>query len=382
MKKKIFFVATTPFVVNPFLSAHLMTLARSYRVVLCVNLDAYPLSPALHTHIDVIHVAFERKIDPIRDLMSLLHLWWIFIRESPSAVHSITPKAGLLAMIAAFFSGVRFRFHTFTGQVWANSQGFPRKIFKAIDRLIIRLASQTFADSPSQCRFLESEGVARNGEVTVLGRGSICGVDQNRFRPDAELRARKRYEMDLGEGICVFLFVGRITHDKGVFDLVEACQMLHRSGLPAELWVVGPDEDHLLTGLKLLAEQAGCKIRWFDPTPEPERYMAAADVLVLPSYREGFGTVIIEAAACGLPAVAYKINGVVDAVVENETGILVEARNIEALAAAMQLMAGDQTLRLKLGARALSRVTSEFSSQAVTAAWEAHYRQVLGGNTG
>lgn len=160
MRKKIIFVATTPFVVNPFLSAHLIALAKSFRVALCVNLHAYPLAPELNAHIDVIHVAFERKIHPFKDLKSLLHLWWIFISESPDAVHSITPKAGLLAMLAAFFSGVGFRFHTFTGQVWANNRGFSRRLFKAIDRLIIRLASQTFADSPSQCRFL---GVGRSG---------------------------------------------------------------------------------------------------------------------------------------------------------------------------------------------------------------------------
>lgn len=220
--------------------------------------------------------------------------------------------------------------------------------------------------------------MAGPGEVTVLGRGSICGVDLNRFRPATAIRERMRRELVLTDEGCVFLFVGRITRDKGVFDLVEACRLLHQEAVQSELWVVGPDEDHLLNELKSLAGRGGSKIRWFDPTQEPENFMAAADVLVLPSYREGFGTVIIEAAACGLPAVAYRINGVVDAVVDNETGILVDARDIGALVNAMKMLAIDHALRSRLGVRALSRVKLEFSSQAVTAAWETHYREKLG----
>ena len=375
---KIMFVATTPFVVNAFLTSHLIALARLYRVTLCVNVNTYPLSPVLREHVKIIHVGIERKIAIFSDIKSLLQLFWIFFREAPDAVHSITPKAGLLAAIAGFLSRVPHRYHTFTGQLWVNKQGRSRAFFKAIDRLIIRLSSQVFADSPSQCRFLEDEGIAQPGEMSVLGQCSIAGVDLARFRPDATLRQQVRGKLATADDACVFLFVGRITKDKGVFDLVGAFSSVMKVNPRVELWIVGPDEDGLLPQLQEAGRRAGGRIHWLGATPHPEQYMACADVLVLPSYREGFGSVIIEAAACAIPSVAYRIDGVIDAVVEERTGLLVEVGNVDALAAAMLAISSDEPMRTKMGSQALSRVSMEFSSKAVTAEWMSFYRRTLG----
>jgi glycosyltransferase involved in cell wall biosynthesis len=176
---------------------------------------------------------------------------------------------------------------------------------------------------------------------------------------------------------CVFLFVGRLAKDKGMFDLIRSFLELSATVRDIELWVVGPDEEELLQTLQESAEGCGAPIRWLGATPTPEQVMVAADVLLLPSYREGFGSVIIEAAACGIPAIAYRIDGVTDAIVDGSSGLLVEVGQPEAFAAAMKRLALDKELRLLLGKQAQDRAVRDFSSEKVTDAWLEFYRSHL-----
>lgn len=353
-------------------------LADLFSVTLCVNCSVYPLSDQIDPRIRVVDFQIERDVSPFRDLRAFLFLFSFFRAEKFSAVHSITPKAGLLAMLAARFAEIRFRHHTFTGQVWVNRSGIARRMLKIFDRLIVQLASNVFTDSPSQCRFLVQERVVGSGGIKVLGPGSIAGVDVHRFRPDLEFRHQVRAELDVDDDRCVFLFVGRLARDKGIHDLDQAFAKVAAANPRVELWLVGPDEEGLMEQLGRRGQlDEGGLMRWLGPTFQPERYMASADVLVLPSYREGFGSVIIEAAACAIPTVAYRIDGVIDAVVENQTGVLVGVGDIEALAAAMLDVSRDRDGRQRLGREARDRVSKNFSSAIVTGEWVALYKPVL-----
>lgn len=369
MKRSVVFVVTTPFAANAFLRTHLLALAVAHDVTLCVNTTAYPLVEDIAQVVRVRHIDIARKIAPWQDLCTLFQLLRCFREIRPSVVHSMTPKAGLLGMLAATLAGVPRRFHTFTGQVWANKTGGARHLLKAIDRLIAALSSRVFADSASQCRFLEHERVVHRGGVIVLGNGSIAGVDLTRFNSDTAARAALRGDLDIPDDIPVFLFVGRLVRDKGVFDLVEAFALASAEHPQWELWMVGPDEDGLLAALQELGAHFNARIRWFGSTPNPERYMAAADVFVLPSYREGFGSVVIEAAACGIPCIAYRIDGVIDAMVDRKTGVFIEKGNIGDLADAMKWLGSDDSARNTLGEAARARAVRDFSSSAVSAAW-------------
>jgi len=373
----IMFVVTTPFAVNAFLASHIAVLSEDYRIILCTNLETYELLPSLLNRVEVRHIAFARKISLGTDLKSLLQLTAVVREVRPAVIHSITPKAGLLAMLAGVVAGVSNRWHTFTGQVWVTRRGLARRLLKAMDRLIALLASQVFADSASQCRLLCNEGVVRNGEMRILGSGSIAGVDIKRFHPDRANYERLRKQMGTDANACVFLFVGRLAKDKGVFDLVQAFLELATVVSDIELWVVGPDEEGLQETLQEAAASCGAPIRWLGATPAPEHFMASADVLLLPSYREGFGSVIIEGAACGIPTIAYRIDGVIDAVVDGSSGLLVEVGQPAAFASAMKLLALDRELRLRLGHQAQERARRDFSSQRVTDAWLEFYRSQL-----
>lgn len=377
MRRSLVFIATTPFAVNAFLRTHMLALAETHEVTLCVNTKAYPLVEDVANAVRVCHIDIARKIAPWQDLRALFQLLRCFREIRPATVHSLTPKAGLLAMLAGWLAGVPLRFHTFTGQVWATKTGVGRSLLKGIDRLIALFASRVFADSASQCCFLEYEGVVRRGGVTVLGQGSVAGVDLARFRPDPAARVALRAETGVADAVPVFLFVGRLVRDKGVFDLAESFAALNIRHGQWELWMVGPDEEGLQAKLQAEGERLGARIRWFGPTPTPERYMAAADVFVLPSYREGFGSVIIEAAACGIPTIAYRIDGVVDAIVEDSTGCLVAKGDIGDLAQAMERLGSDPKMLSDLGQAARRRAIDDFSSSTVSAAWLAFYGAVL-----
>lgn len=379
MRKPICFVATTPFAVNAFLRTHLLTLTESYDVTLCVNTAAYPLADDLAQAVRVRHVDLARKTAPWQDLRALLQLLRCFWEIQPAMVHSLTPKGGLLAMLAGWLAGVPQRFHTFTGQVWATRSGASKSLLKSIDRLIVLCASRVFADSASQCRFLEEEGVVRRGGATVLGKGSVAGVDLTRFRSDPEGRAALRTENNVAAEALVFLFVGRVVRDKGVFDLIEAFATVSVRHRQWELWMVGPDEEGLQAALQVEGMRFGACIRWFGSTSSPERYMAAANVLALPSYREGFGSVIIEAAACGIPTIAYRIDGVVDAIIENSTGCLVAKGDIAEFAQVMERLGSNPAILSDLGLAAQRRAVENFSSSMVSTAWLNFYSSVLKG---
>lgn len=376
--RKICFVVTSPFTVNGFLINHLTKLTKIYQVTLCINLNQYELSPKLDiSNLEIINVPLERKISPFRDLKAWFALFWIFRQHRFDSVHSVTPKAGLLGMSAAFSARIPRRFHTFTGQIWVNQSGLKHFIFKHVDWLIAKCATLVFADSASQIRFLVEEGVCQLSKISMLGAGSISGVDLSRFQPDARIRAQLREELAASQNDCVFLFVGRLCRDKGLFDLLAAFLKIRAERQNAVLWIVGPDEEGIIDQVKERSPELYSLVKWLGPTFSPENYMAAADVLLLPSYREGFGSVIIEAAACHLPTIAYKIDGVVDAVVDGKTGLLIDLGNVEALENQMQLLLSNLTLRISLGALARERAEHDFSSESVTQAWLDFYESTL-----
>lgn len=353
------------------------TLADHLSVALCTNLSAYPISVDLDSRIRVYNLGLVRSISPLKDLLVLIKVIWIFRMNRFDAVHSITPKAGLIAMLAAAICQITYRHHTFTGQVWADKRGIFRALLKAMDRLIVALSTGIFADSRSQCEFLVSEGVVYKEAISVIGNGSIAGVDLDRFCLNIEARKRVRHELGTDDNSLVYLFVGRLAAAKGLIDLVRAYEKVTREIKKTELWLVGPDEEALWKVLTNLCSIPSDSLRWFGETTEPERFMSAADILVLPSYREGFGSVIIEAAACGIPTVGSNIYGITDAVIDGKTGCLVTKGDVQELAESMIKVGIDPLLRQRLSITARQRASEEFSSVAITNAWLAFYREIL-----
>lgn len=362
--KKLCYVATIPAVVHAFLREHIQVAAKKYQItVICNNSDKQLLG-----NIDArfIFLPIRRKFSIWSDVLVSFQLFNIFRRERFDIVHSIMPKTGMLAMVAAWLSRVPVRIHTFTGQIWITKRGLQRILLKSVDKLIVGFSTCVLTDSRSQRDFLINENVLLSGKAKVLGAGSICGVDPLRFHPDSRIRETIRDNLGIDKNALVILFVGRLCRDKGILDLAFAFSEIAKCNSNAVLLLVGAEEDVPFKEVQKICHSESERLHYVSFTSTPEIYMAASDIFCLPSYREGFGMTIIEAAACGLPAVASRIYGITDAVAEGKTGLLFPAGDARLLTQALLKLTIENDLRQQMGNEARKRTLELFSSEIIT----------------
>ena len=376
-RPRVCVVVAAPLTLKAFMLGHLQALARIADVTMVADFTLEDAAFPWPAEITRVAIPIARPIAPMADLRALLALLRLFRQQRFDLVHSITPKAGLLAMLAGALAGVPLRLHWFTGQVWVTRAGLMRFLLKSADRLVARLATHVLADSASQRAFLIAQGIVAAPKSTVLAHGSICGVDTARFRPDQEARERVRQNHGIAPDAVLFLYLGRINRDKGTLDLAQAFAEAGAQQENAHLLLVGPDEEQLRAALSAAAAGCAARLHYAGMTDRPQEYFAAADVFCLPSYREGFGTTVIEAAAVGMPAIGSRIYGITDAIVEGETGLLFQAGDVRQLAQCMGALAGDAGLRARMGERARARALRDFSSAVVTAALLDYYAKLL-----
>ena len=372
--KKICFVLTVDSAAKVFLLNHLRALSQFYDITVIVNTDNPNFLAGAGIKAKVIPLEISRDISLFSDLICLFKLIKIFYQQRFASVHSLMPKSGLLAMLAAWVVRVPLRIHTFTGQVWANKIGLKRFILKQFDRLIVFLSTNNIVDSPSQRQFLLDNKVITLAKSTVFSKGSVSGVDIAKFKPNTQSKSDIWQQLRIPDEGIIFLFIGRLNKDKGVLDLAYAFKQLDIKMM--HLVLVGSDEKNMQAEVMNILGTSQ-NVHFIGHINTPEAYMATADVLCLPSYREGFGSVVIEAAAVGIPAIASRIYGITDAVVDGETGLLHEPRDIEGIKSCMQQLIENKPLRLKLGKQARQRVFRDFDSRLVTQAWVDFYREHL-----
>ncbi len=370
-------VASAPLTLKVFMRPHVRRLGRDYDVILVANGSASEMAATFGAEVAFKSLPIERKVSILRDARALFALWQLFRQENVDAVHSISPKAGLLAMIAARLACVPFRVHHFTGQVWATARGPRRFLLKSLDKLLASCATCLLADSASQRAFLVANGVAAERSIDVLADGSVAGVDLQRFVFRAAARDRVRARHGIPADAVVFLFLGRLNRDKGVLDLSLAFETVARREPRSHLLVVGPDEEGLESEFANLGRRYVGRVHRVGFAANAEEYMSAADVFCLPSYREGFGSTIIEAAAVGLPAVASRIYGISDAVEEGVTGILHLVGSDAEIADAMLQLATHEVLRRRMGEAAHDRAKAKFSEARLTEEMADFYRDMF-----
>ena len=361
--------------VNTFLFNHLKHLSDHFNITVIVNTSDQDFLVKQGLNIKVIPLKISREINLISDFCCLFSLFFLFLKERPAAVHSITPKAGLIAMVAAKLARVPFRVHTFTGQVWVTSSGIKRFILMSFDGLIGLLTTYNLVDSGSQRDFLIEQRVLTKDKALVFGSGSVSGVDLSKFKAKKSVGDKIRQELEIPRDAFIFLYLGRLVKDKGVLDLARAFSGIE--SLNAYLLFVGPDEGMLADTIKEICFNTPLNIRLLGFTDAPYKYLSASNVICLPSYREGFGSVIIEAAAMGVPAVASNIYGITDAVVNNQTGLLHQAGNIPDIQRSMEHMLFNKRLLAKFSKAAKTRVSKEFDSKIITSAWVNFYAKHL-----
>lgn len=357
-------------------------LVDKYDVVVVSNPDEALERMSHLPDVRTIGVPMQRHIAPLSDLRSLWRMYRLMRRERPWLVHSMTPKAGLICMLAARLAGVPNRMHTFTGLIWPTSHGIKRSILKAMDRLLCSCATVINPEGRGVRDDMVRGGITRRSMV-ILGHGNVRGIDPEYYNPEdpGVQQTAKTLRRDDPEASMVYVFVGRLVADKGIAELVRAFADVYDKDHGARLWLVGRTEDDLDPLDKdtrdTIASHPG--IRAFGEQADVRPYLVGADAFVFPSHREGFPNVVLEAGAMGLPSIVTDINGSREIIENHYNGVIVAPGDAKALEAAMDTLR-DSSVRARMAGHCRDHVLRYWSASQVRQALLNFYAGILQGS--
>ncbi|KUG13362.1 glycosyl transferase family 1 [Elizabethkingia sp. HvH-WGS333] len=365
---KIIRTSTIPESLYILLKGQLKFLSNYFNVIGISSKGPFLDEVSLREEIRVEGVDMKRNVNPLKDLISLFKLYIQLKKENPIIVHSITPKAGLLTMLAAKMAGVPIRMHTFTGLIFPSKKGWMQKLLIKTDQLLCLAATNIYP---------EGEGVKNDllrfkitsRPLKVLANGNVNGIDAEYFSPESiSALARKKLKKELGisESDFVYIFVGRLVGDKGINELINAFSQ-KKQDKDIKLLLVGQFESEL----DPLLEDTLVKIRnnpniisvGFQKDVRP--YFSISNVLIFPSYREGFPNVVMQAGAMGLPSIVTNINGCNEIIIEKINGVIIPAKNINAILEAMLLLYNDHEYYNSLRVNARSMIIKRYDQKIV-----------------
>lgn len=370
--KKLIRITTVPLSLDKLLEGQLRYMTAHYEVVGVSSEASYLERVAKREGVRYHPVSMTRKITPFQDLKAVYQLYRFFRKEKPFIVHTHTPKAGLVGMLAARLAGVPHRLHTVAGLPLLEASGIKRLILNAVERLTAFCATKVYPNSKALCQIMIQERLAPAQKLSVIGAGSSNGIATayfSRAHFSAETLTELRETIGLSSAF-VFVFVGRLVADKGIHELVAAFQALHEKGIACQLLLVGPLEPELdplqAATLEVITEHPHIFTTGYQNDVRP--YFALADALVFPSYREGFPNVVLQAGAMELPSIVSDINGCNEIIEHGVNGLIVPVKSVQPLFEAMYTLVTDMDLRNQMQANARNSITQRYEQQVI---WEA-----------
>ena len=367
MKPKIIRACTVSMSIT-FVKGMMEELCRRYDVVLLSSPGPELEEASVKYGVDTVAIPMERHISMKHDIVSLWHIAKVMRRERPAMVHSMTPKAGLLCMLAAWITRVPVRVHTSTGLVWPTETGWKRRILMVTDWLTCACATHIIPEGKGVMADLQNNGITKK-PMRVLGHGNVKGIDLERFSKREDVIRMMEEKGLRGKSIFTFLFVGRIVRDKGINELVAAFDKLHKEYPGSRLVLVGRYEDDLDPvsewTRRAIEEGRGIEAVGEKLNEELIACYAAADCYVFPSYREGFPNTVMEAGAMGLPCIVTDINGSREIIIEGENGVIIPPQNEQALYEAMVKMMTNDEGRKRMAGNARRMVAERFEQSYV-----------------
>ncbi|ATA89104.1 glycosyltransferase family 1 protein [Capnocytophaga stomatis] len=323
-------------------------------------------------------IEMQRSISPIRDFVSLVKLYLYFKKEKPEIVHSITPKAGLLTMLAGKLAGVPIRIHTFTGLIFPSKTGMMQKLLISMDRLLCWSATHVYPEGNGVKNDLINYKITSK-PLKVIANGNVNGIDLVFFSKDQvsqEDKEKLRQKLNIAHNDFIFIFVGRLVGDKGINELVKAFKNLKVSNL--KLLLVGPMEEKLdpLKPESIIEIEKNKDIIYVGFQKDVRPFFAISDALVFPSYREGFPNVVIQAGAMELPSIVSNINGCNEIIIEGENGIIIPAKDTEELEKKMKLLFTDKDFYNKLKQNSRRMITERYEQSVVWKAILEEYKKL------
>ena len=361
--KKICFITTIPLTLNAFVlnTAKYIHENTDWDVSFICS-DENDFGSSLPKYIHYFPIKMERGIS-IAGVKAMLEMKKVFKREKFDLIQYSTPNASLYASMAGKLAHVPVRLYCQWGLVFVGFQGLKRKIFQMEEKYVCHLSTHIEPDSNSNLRFAHEIGLYPKSKGSVIWNGSACGVNLTKFDISNKEEYRKdiRKQLDIPEDAFVYGFVGRITRDKGVNELLEAYKKLNDDSY---LIMVGPSEvDETINQELYTWASKNEKIKFTGYTIVVEQYLSAMDCYILPSYREGFGMGVVEAEAMGVPVIVTDIPGPIDAMIDNETGIVVQKADVESLYNAMISIREDKVRYFAMAEKAHDFAVNNFEQK-------------------
>lgn len=383
-KPRLIRITTVPISLEKLLEGQLEYMQKHFKVT-AISAEQEKLQALREMNgYNTYHIEMTRQITPFADLKAVYKLYQYLKNENPKIVHTHTPKAGIVGMMAAWMAGVPNRLHTVAGLPLMEATGKKRSLLNFVEKLTYRFATQVYPNSQGLYDFILQKKFTSPSKLKIIGQGSSNGIDIEYFDPAVFKAARisLRQELNIPQDSFVFVFVGRLVGDKGINELVAAFQNLNGplANLHSQLLLVGPLETELdpLKPETLKAVEHNPNIHAVGYQADVRPYLAAADALVFPSYREGFPNVVMQAGAMGLPSIVSDINGCNEIILPGKNGIIIPPKNIKALQQAMLDLASDVDLYDSLKVNAREMIVSRYSRQEVWDALLAEYKLLLG----
>lgn len=385
--KKLIRITTVPLSLKVLLKGQLRFMASNGFDVKGVSSEGEELREVHENEgIAVEAITMSRKITPFQDLKSLWEMWNFLRKEKPQIVHTHTPKAGIIGMLAARLAGVPHRLHTVAGLPLMEATGTKRKILNFVEKLTYSSATRVYPNSKGLYDFILQNNFTQSNKLKIIANGSSNGIDTAFFSPDqvTEIeRVTLREKLNIQSDDFVFVFVGRIVSDKGINELIKAFSELQaaENNEPAgiKLLLVGGLENDLdpLNPETLAEINQNKDIISVGFQQDVRSFFAIADALVFPSYREGFPNVVMQAGAMGLPSIVSDINGCDEIIIEGENGLIIPSKNVEKLKEKMLTLAKDKNLYTKLKGNSRRMIENRYEQSVVWNALLEEYEGLL-----
>ncbi|MBR9913753.1 MAG: glycosyltransferase family 4 protein [Algicola sp.] len=320
----------------------------------------------IQTHV----VEMTRTITPLKDLKATYRLYKFFKKEQPFIVHTHTPKAGTVGMLAAKLARVPHRLHTIAGLPLLEATGFKRKLLDAVETFTYACATQILPNSFGLQNIIIENNYTKASKLKVIGKGSSNGIDTSHYDKNLvalDKRHNLKTVLGISETDVVFIFIGRIVRDKGINELVAAFNTLSERYKQAKLILVGPRENHLDPLLPITEERIASndQILAVGMQKDIRPYVAISDVLTFPSYREGFPNVVLQASCMELPCIVSNINGCNEIIEDQKNGLIIPVKSVDALVNAMTFMIEQPEKRLAMIAHTRSRIVERYQQEYV-----------------
>jgi len=379
MRKILIRSTTVPISLEKLLSGQLQFMS-SYYDVIAVSSDQQNLEKlGKSQNVVVFPLEMTRQITPLKDVLAVVKLYFFLKKTQPFIVHTHTPKAGIVGMLAAKLARVPVRLHTVAGLPLLETSGFKRKILNQIEKLTYRCATKVYPNSNGLLAIIQQNNFCKSEKLKVIANGSSNGIDTDYFNPNLILEEQKnalKNELSIQETDFVFLFVGRLVKDKGINELVLAFEKLQLENPNIKLLLVGGFEDDLdpLLPTTVNSINANASIISVGFQNDVRPYFAISNSLVFPSYREGFPNVVLQAGAMQLPSIVSDINGCNEIIEDHCNGLIIPVKNENALFDAMKKMANETSLVAEMKSKCRQMIVSKYDQKLVWEAILAEYR--------